>query len=58
MGATVTFVGLQIPYYMGYKKVIIGFDYSYKENAIPSEMEIRTGEIEQSHFHSNCFPKG
>lgn len=59
IGATVTFVGLQIAYYMGFKQVIIiGLDHSYKEKATPSKLEVRTAEVDESHFHPEYFPKG
>jgi hypothetical protein len=59
MGATVTFVALQLAYYMGFQKVIlIGLDHSYKEKGIPSETEVRKEEVDHSHFHPQYFPKG
>jgi hypothetical protein len=58
-GATVTFVALQLAYYMGFKKVILlGLDHNYKEKGIPSKTETRVDDKDQSHFHSNYFPKG
>jgi hypothetical protein len=59
MGATVTFVALQLAYYMGFQKVIlVGLDHSYVEKGTPSGMETRTAERDESHFHPNYFPKG
>ena len=58
-GATVTFVALQIAYYMGFRKVIIiGLDHNYAEKGVPTKMEIRTTESDESHFHPQYFPKG
>jgi hypothetical protein len=56
---TVTFVALQIAYYMGFQKVIlIGLDHKYAEKGIPNQTETRTAEKDVSHFHPNYFPKG
>ena len=58
-GATVTFVALQLAYYMGFQKVyLIGLDHNYKDKGIPSKTETRTPELDESHFHANYFPKG
>ena len=58
-GATVTFVALQLAYYMGFHKVIlVGLDHNYAERGIPSEPEVRTLERDRSHFHPDYFPKG
>lgn len=59
VGASVTFVALQIAYYMGFKKVIlIGLDHNYTEKGIPNLTETRTAEYDKSHFHTQYFPKG
>ncbi|EKD87628.1 MAG: hypothetical protein ACD_35C00310G0002 [uncultured bacterium] len=59
VGATVTFVALQLAYYMGFSKVIlIGLDHDYTESGIPSKSEIRTSDTDKDHFHKNYFPKG
>ena len=58
-GATVTFVALQIAYYMGFRKaIIIGLDHNYAEKGVPTKTEIRTSVIDESHFHPQYFPKG
>ena len=58
-GATVTFVALQIAYYMGFQKVIlIGLDHNYTDKGTPSRTETRTSEQDESHFHAQYFPKG
>lgn len=59
VGATVTFVALQLAYYMGFREVIlIGLDHNYVEKGLPSGLEVRTAEQDQSHFHPQYFPKG
>ncbi len=59
VGGTVTFVALQLAYYMGFAKVIlIGLDHSYGEKGLPSGTEIRAAERDESHFHPQYFPKG
>jgi hypothetical protein len=59
MGGTVTFVALQLAYYMGFQKVIlVGLDHSYAGKGIPSGTETRTAERDESHFHPDYFPKG
>jgi len=58
-GATVTFVALQIAYYMGFRKaIIIGLDHNYAEKGVPTKTEIRTSALDESHFHPQYFPKG
>lgn len=58
-GATVTFVTLQIAFYMGFKTVyLVGLDHNYKEKGTPSKTETREAEKDESHFHSQYFPKG
>ncbi len=43
VGGTVTFVALQIAFYMGFSKVvIIGLDHKYAEKGTPNKTEIRT----------------
>ena len=59
VGATVTFVALQLAYYMGFQTVyLIGLDHNYKEKGIPSKTETRAPDQDESHFHKNYFPKG
>jgi hypothetical protein len=59
VGGTVTFVTLQLAYYMGFREVIIiGLDHNYVEKGLPSGLETRTSEQDQSHFHPQYFPKG
>jgi hypothetical protein len=58
-GATVTFVAMQIAYYMGFQQVIIiGLDHDYFKNGIPNSLitQIQTSDI--THFHSSYVGKG
>jgi hypothetical protein len=59
VGASVTFAALQLAYYMGFQQaILIGLDHHYAEKGIPNQTEIRTAERDESHFHSQYFPKG
>jgi hypothetical protein len=59
VGATVTFVALQLAYYMGFQKaILVGLDHDYVEKGLPSQTETRTSDQDQSHFHPQYFPKG
>ncbi len=61
VGGTVSYINLQLAYFMGFKKVyLIGFDHNYK---IPSSAKIEGVRIESTeddvnHFHPNYFGKG
>lgn len=58
-GGTVTFVALQIAFYLGFREVIIvGLDHNFTEKGTPNKTETRTSEVDSSHFHPNYFPKG
>jgi hypothetical protein len=55
---TVTFVSMQLAYYMGFKEVIlIGLDHNFVDKGTPNKTEIRTGD-DNNHFHPDYFPKG
>lgn len=57
-GATVTFVALQIAYYLGFKEVIlIGVDHSFTTKGKPNEMVVSKGD-DPNHFHPAYFGKG
>jgi hypothetical protein len=59
LGGTVTYVALQIAYYMGFSKVIlIGLDHNYVDKGIPNRTEMRSADVDDSHFHPQYFPKG
>lgn len=56
---TVTYVSLQLAYYMGFQEVvIIGADHDFVEKGTPCATEVRTENEDKSHFHPNYFPKG
>ena len=58
-GGTVTYVALQIAFYMGFQEVVlIGLDHNYDSKDATSKTEIRTSDIDHNHFHPNYFPKG
>ncbi len=59
VGATVTFVALQLAFYMGFSQVIlVGLDHNYGATGTPSKAEIRTQDHDLDHFHHGYFPKG
>ncbi len=59
MGGTVTFVALQLAYYMGFQKaILIGLDHFYTDKGTPSGTETRIADRDESHFHPQYFPKG
>jgi len=54
-GFTVTFVAMQIAYYMGFKRVfLIGVDHSFKAVGNPNEKQLLKGE-DQNHFDPYYF---
>jgi hypothetical protein len=58
-GGTVTFVALQIAYYMGFSEVIlIGVDHNFADTGTPNKTETRRSSVDENHFHPNYFPKG
>jgi hypothetical protein len=57
-GATVTYIAMQLAYYMGFQKVIlIGVDHNYKEKGRPNETVVSQGE-DPNHFDPGYFGKG
>ena len=57
-GATVTFISLQLAYYMGFSTVIlIGVDHSFATKGKPNETIVSTGD-DPNHFHPSYFGKG
>jgi hypothetical protein len=54
-GNTVTFVSLQIAYYMGFKRVfLIGVDHSFKQTGQSHETQVYKGD-DENHFHPDYF---
>ncbi len=57
-GATVTFVAMQLAYYMGFTKVVlIGVDHSFKTEG-PAHKLVVSGGADENHFHPDYFGKG
>lgn len=54
-GHTVTFVSLQLAYYMGFRRVfLIGVDHSFKQQGQSHEVQVYEGE-DENHFHPDYF---
>ena len=57
-GATVTFVALQLAYFMGFDQVIlIGVDHSFTSKGSPNTTIVSDGD-DPDHFHPQYFGKG
>jgi len=57
-GGTVTYVSLQLAYYLGFSEVIlIGLDHNFVDKGTPNKTELRKGD-DENHFHPDYFPKG
>jgi len=57
-GATVTYVALQLAYFMGFQRVyLIGVDHSFKTKGEPNKVVV-TEESDSDHFDPNYFGKG
>jgi hypothetical protein len=57
-GGTVTYIAMQLAYYMGFEQVIlIGVDHSYQEAGQPNETVVSQGE-DPNHFDTDYFGKG
>jgi hypothetical protein len=57
-GSTVTFVAMQIAYYMGFEEVIlIGVDHNFQSLGRPNETVISQGD-DPNHFSPSYFGKG
>ena len=58
-GGTVTFVAMQIAYYMGFDKVIlIGVDHNFSQKGIPNTVQLKKSSEDLDHFHPQYFPAG
>ena len=54
-GATVTFVAIQIAFYMGFQRVfLIGVDHNFKSVGMPNEKQVLNG-ADLNHFDSDYF---
>ncbi|MGY4383037.1 hypothetical protein ACVWYN_000056 [Pedobacter sp. UYP24] len=57
-GGTVTYVCMQLAYYMGFTEVVlIGLDHNFVDKGTPNKTEVRSGD-DHNHFHPDYFPKG
>lgn len=57
-GGTVTYVALQVAYYMGFDKaVLVGVDHSFKAQGKPHAMVVSQGD-DPDHFDPQYFGKG
>jgi hypothetical protein len=57
-GATVTYVALQLAYFLGFKQVIlIGVDHRFKTQG-PPHQEVRAGKVDEDHFDPSYFSDG
>jgi hypothetical protein len=57
-GYTVTFVAMQLAFYMGFESVaLIGCDHNFKTKG-PANMTVVSGEKDESHFDSKYFADG
>lgn len=57
-GCTVTYVALQLAYYMGFKRtILIGVDHHFKAQG-PPNLEVVSSGSDPDHFHPEYFGKG
>ncbi len=57
-GATVTYVAMQLAFYMGFEQVVlIGVDHSFKAKGDPNKTVVSEGD-DESHFDPRYFGKG
>lgn len=57
-GATVTYVAMQVAYYMGFDRVIlVGVDHSFATKGTPHQTVVSQGD-DPNHFHPQYFGKG
>jgi hypothetical protein len=58
-GATVTYVALQIAYFMGFSQVfLIGVDHTFQYKGTPNRFVRQDQEVDVNHFSPDYFPKG
>ncbi len=58
-GGTVTFVALQLAYFMGFRDVtLLGVDHQFVDQGTPNRTETRTAAVDANHFHPAYFPQG
>ena len=58
VGATVTYIAIQLAYYMGFKQVIlVGVDHNYTTKGTPNTTVVSTGD-DPNHFNPGYFGNG
>jgi len=58
-GGTVTFVTLQLAYFLGFSKVVIvGMDHRFSAKGHANAKQTRTENEDKDHMHPDYFPKG
>lgn len=58
-GHTVTFVMLQLAYYMGFQEaVLLGIDHDYGANGLQPNIELVATKPDKHHFHPDYFANG
>lgn len=58
-GGTVTYVALQIAFFMGFKEVIlIGLDHKFSFYGTPNTVQTCDTDVDINHFSPDYFPKG
>jgi len=58
-GGTVTFVTLQLAYFLGFSKfVIVGMDHRFSAKGVANATRTRTENEDKDHMHPDYFPKG
>ena len=57
-GATVTFVAMQLAYFLGFRQaILIGVDHNFATQGTPNTTVVSTGD-DPNHFHPGYFGKG
>jgi hypothetical protein len=58
-GGTVTYVTLQLAYFLGFSKVVIvGMDHRFSAKGVANTTRTRTENEDKDHMHPDYFPKG
>ena len=58
-GGTVTYVALQLAYFMGFHEVVLlGLDHRFSARGTPNKTETRIEDEDKDHMHPSYFPKG
>ena len=58
-GGTVTYVALQLAFFLGFARVIlIGVDHRFADQGPPNREAVRVTARDDNHFHPDYFPRG